>query len=67
MGNKQCSCLSASSPSEVKRSKRKNNISANSHGKGYNTLTVDANNTSASKLQHISDREQIDGNGFVLE
>ena len=62
MGNKQsCSCLSTGSTDDLKRSKKNRELSlSNSHTAGYNTLPVEGNNSNASKLQHISDREQID-------
>ena len=65
MGNKQCNCLSSSSSStsgDIKKSKKRRDISlSSSHKDGYNSINADPNNLNATKLQHISDREQIDG------
>lgn len=62
MGNKQCNCLSSSS-GDIKRSKKRRDLSlTNSHHKdGYNSIGTDPNATNVSALQHIRDREQIDG------
>ncbi|XP_076822222.1 cyclin-Y-like protein 1 [Clavelina lepadiformis] len=62
MGNKQCSCVSSNSPSDAKQRGKKGQdfLSHNSHDDGHNSLAANANESNASKLQHISDREQID-------
>ena len=67
MGNKQCSCLSTDSSDDLKRSKKNRNLSlTKSNTAGYNSLNIEGNNSNASKLQHISDREQIDGKLITL-
>jgi len=63
MGNK-CSCVSSSSPKTSKRgdhAKDKDRKWHNSAG----TLDVQ-NSRDSNKLQHISDREQIDGMFYLV-
>jgi len=57
MGNKQCSCISSSSPSDQRHSKKKPSAPGNLQ---QICIKSSRRNSSAPNLQHIKDREEPD-------